>query len=354
MMHRIQFGYCVTIFAWPGGGLFRTPNFPALDSQIALQAARAADRLGFDSIWVADHLMLGKDQAILEGWTTLAVIAGATTRAKLGIIHQAHFFRHPALVAKMIATLDQLSGGRFIYFADTGTRAAEHHAYGLHYPDTMEDRMPDFLEGLDLTLALWQTSVDQPLTFEGQFYRVKDAVCTPPPLTQPHPPIWFGEAHPLTFQACVRYGQGWNSVPVGLIEMKRRLNRLQFACEQANRPFADLEISYEVQILIAPSRAAIREKLKGMLALTPPETQTPTDADFLAFIGGESDEYPRYLTDTEFVGTPQEVIEQINAYLAIGVSHFMLWFLDAPDLSGMELFAKQVMPAFNVEQPQQG
>ncbi len=352
MIHPIQFGFCIPIFAWPGGGLFRTPNFPTLDSQVALQSARAADVLGFDSLWVADHLMLGKDQAILEGWTTLAAIAGATSHARLGIIHQAHFFRHPAVAAKMVATLDQLSGGRFIYFADTGTRAGEHHAYGLNYPDAMEDRMPDFLEGLELTLALWQTTADKPLTFEGRFYHVKDAVCTPPPVSQPHPPIWFGESHPLTLQACARYGQGWNSVPVGLSEMQRRLGTLQLACEQAGRSIDDLEISYEVQILIAPSRAAIREKLKAMLALTPPDTRTPTDADFVAFVSGESDEYPRYLTDTGFVGTPDEVIQQIQTYRAIGVSHFMLWFLDAPDMKGMELFAKHVMPTFKT--PQQG
>ena len=96
-----------------------------------------ADQLGYDSIWVADHLMLGKDQAIMEGWTTLSAIAGGTQRAKLGIIHQAHFFRYPSVAAKMIATLDQISGGRFIYFADTGTRAGEHQAYGLNYPSEM-------------------------------------------------------------------------------------------------------------------------------------------------------------------------------------------------------------------------
>ena len=104
--------------------------------------------LGYNSIWVADHLMLGQDQAILEGWTTLAAIAGATRRARLGIIHQAHFFRHPALAAKMMATLDQISGGRFIFFADTGTRAGEHHAYGLHYPGSHGRRAcPIFWKG---------------------------------------------------------------------------------------------------------------------------------------------------------------------------------------------------------------
>ncbi len=348
MTHPIQFGYCVPIFAWPGGGLFRTPNLPALDSQSAMQMAKMADAFGYDSIWVADHLMLGKDQAIMEGWTTLAAIAGTTSRAKLGIIHQAHFFRHPAVAAKMIATLDQISNGRFIYFADTGTRASEHHAYGLHYPDTMEDRMPDFLEGLELMLKLWQTSEDNSLTFEGHYYHVKEAVCTPPPVTQPHPPIWFGEAHPLTLAACARMGQGWNSVPVGLAEMQRRLKALREACQQVGRAPDELEISYETQILIAPSRAAVRDRLQAMLALTPPghETLQVQDADFQAFIRGDSSEYPRYLTDSWLVGTPEEIKTQLQAYLEIGVTHFMLWFMDAPETDSMQLFMEQVAPAF--------
>ncbi len=350
MTHPIQFGYCVPIFSLPGGGLFRTPNFPALDVKLALQTAKWADSLGYDSIWVADHLMLGKDQAIMEGWTTLSVIAGATSKSKLGIIHQGHFFRYPSVAAKMIATLDQITNGRFIYFADTGTRISEHQAYGLSYPENVEERMADFLEGLELTLKLWETSEAEPLTFDGRFHHVKDAVCTPAPFTQPHPPIWFGEAHPITFDAIARWGQGWNSVPVGLTIMNQRLGLLRAACEKVNRSFDELEISYEVQILIAPTRAAVREKLQAILSLTPTGVDTPQDADFRAFVNGESDEYPHYLTDTGLVGTPDEIKTQLQNYIAIGISHFMLWFIDAPDIDGMQLFMEQVAPSFKSSQ----
>lgn len=338
----VRFGYCVPIFAQPGGSLFRTPNLPKLDGPAAVRAAVEAEALGFDSLWVADHLMLGQDEAILEGWTTLAAIAGATERAALGIIHQAHFFRHPAVAAKMMATLDNLSGGRFIFFADTGTRAAEHWAYGLDYPAAMADRMPAFLEGLDLILKLWLSSAAEPVTFAGQHYQVTGAVCAPPPVTQPHPPIWFGEAHPLTLEACARRGQGWNSAPVGLAELERRLRALQAACVAAGRPFDDLEISYETQVLIAPSREAVRERLRAMLALTPQGDETPADADFQAFVSGASDAYPRCLTDAWLVGEPAEVAAQLRAYVAAGVDHFLLWFMDAPETAGMRLFMEHV------------
>jgi alkanesulfonate monooxygenase SsuD/methylene tetrahydromethanopterin reductase-like flavin-dependent oxidoreductase (luciferase family) len=260
------------------------------------------------------------------------------------MIHQAHFFRHPAIAAKMMATLDQLSGGRFILFADTGTRAAEHHAYGLRYPAAMEDRMPDFLEGLELILKLWQTRAGAPLTHAGRFYQVTGAVCAPGPFTQPHPPIWFGEAHPLTLQACAQWGQGWNSAPVGLAELDRRLAALREACARSGRAFEKLEISYETQVLVAPHREAVRERLRSMLRLTPAGATTPDEADFLAFVNGDSDAYPRYLTDAWLVGDPDEVKAQVSAYVALGVGHFLLWFMDAPEMDGMRLFMEAVAP----------
>ncbi|MBW4437831.1 MAG: LLM class flavin-dependent oxidoreductase [Pleurocapsa minor GSE-CHR-MK-17-07R] len=345
-MYPTRFGYCVPIFAWPGSGLFRTPGFAALEPSQALTTAWLADALGYDSIWVADHLMLGHEQSILEGWTTLAAIAGSTSRARLGIIHQGHYFRHPAVAAKMIATLDQLSGGRFIYFADTGTRLSEHRAYGLHYPEDVRPRMDDFLEGLDLTLKLWASSESAPLTFEGKFYHVHEAVCAPPPVQLPHPPIWFGEAHPITLDACARLGQGWNSVPVGLETMKTRLSALREACANVGRDFSTLEISYETQILMAPTRDGVREQLRMMLALTPDGAPTLNDAGVDDFIAGRTAAYPSYLTDAWLVGTPDEVAGQIETYRALGVSHFMLWFMDAPRAEGMTLFMEQVAPRF--------
>ncbi len=342
----IQFGYCLPIFSWPGGGLFRTPSYQRLDVQKTMALAVEADTLGYDSIWIADHLMLGQDMAIMEGWTTTAAIAGATKQAKLGIIHQATFMRYPSVAAKMIGTIDQITGGRFIYFTDTGTQPREHHAYGLTYPDTQEERMPYLIEGLELILRLWAAPPDQPITVDGLHYQVRDAVCMPKPVQQPHPPIWFGEAHPLILQACARYGDGWNSTPVGSVELKRRLDALDAACRAEGRNPAEVERSFETQILVAPDHAALRESLRKMLALTPPGGSTPDDAAFKAFVDGTSDALPAYLTDAWLVGTPDEVKQQIQQRIDMGISHFMLWFMDAPDDAGMKLFIEQVAPAF--------
>ena len=340
-MHPIQFGYCVPIFAYPGGRLFRTPNYAQLDPPRTIKLAQTADALGYDSLWVADHLMLGHEQAIMEGWTTLAALAGATTRARLGMIHQGHFFRNPALAAKMTATLDQISGGRFIYFIDAGYGRAEHAAYGLPYPDTMEERMAQVVEGLELTLALWQART--PISHASTHFQVADAVCNPPPVQQPHPPVWFGEAHPAVLAACAKYGQGWNTVPVGMAEVRNRLAALASACEAVGRSIEELERSLEIQILIAPDIATLRQKLQAMIALAP--TDAP-NVDLQAFLAGETDTIPAAFADVWLVGTPEQVADQLRSYIELGITHFLLWFMDAPEEDGLRLFAEQVAPRF--------
>jgi alkanesulfonate monooxygenase SsuD/methylene tetrahydromethanopterin reductase-like flavin-dependent oxidoreductase (luciferase family) len=313
-----------------------------LDTATTLRAARLADELGYHSLWVADHLMLGQENAILEGWTTLAVLAGATERAKLGMIHQGHFFRHPALHAKMTATLDQLSGGRFIYFIDAGYGKAEHRAYGLPYPETMEERFAQVLEGLQVTRALW--AADRPVSLKTPSYELSEATCTPLPVQKPHPPIWFGEAHPVILAATAQHAQGWNTVPVGFTKVAQRLEQLRAACAAVGRDAREIEKSLEIQILIAPERATLRQRLAGMIALAP--GREPLAGDLQAFLDGQTDELPADLRETWLIGTPDEVASQMQTYIDLGLTHFLLWFADAPDEAGLRLFAEQVMPRF--------
>lgn len=337
----IQFGFCLPIFAMPGGGLFRTPAYERLDARVTFDLGVTADRLGFDSLWVADHLFLGRDDAILEGWTTLCALAGATERAKLGMIHMAHFLRHASITAKMSATLDQLSGGRLIHFVDGGNRPEEFKRYGLPWAEPVEARIEYLVEELALTKALW--TQDGPVDYEGRFHKLEGAPFMPKPVQQPHPPIWLGEPKPAMLDAVARYAQGWNSVPVLVGEMTRRLAALREACEQIGRNYEEIEKSLEMQILIAPDLDAVREKIRAMLALKSPESEDP---QMTAFLSGKTDTPPEALTRMTLVGTPEQIVDQIQAYVEIGVTHFMWWFLDVPDEAGMRLFIDEVAPRF--------
>lgn len=352
---RVQFGFCVPIFACPGANLFRTPSYPELDTATTMNLARLADELGYDSLWVADHLMLGKDDAILEGWTVLSALAGATRRAKLGMIHQALLFRNPALAAKMAATLDQISGGRLIHFMDFGYMGREYVAYGLPWDDDMDVRTARLAEAIDLMLELWAN--DDPISRDGPTYQLREAVCNPKPVRQPHPPLWFGEASPGILDLCARYGQGWNTTPVSVAEVRRRLNALVAACERIGRPFDDIEKSLETQVLVAPDREALRSRLREMVALAPSGGSMPgeiepflskygADPELLAFIDGKREAIPAAMANDWIIGTPDEVTQRLQAFVDEGIDHFLLWFMDAPREDGLRLMMSEVVPRF--------
>lgn len=343
-MPKPQFGYCLPIFANPSAALFRTPSYQQLDAGITLALGQRAEQLGFDSLWVADHLMLGKDEAILEGWTVLSALGGSTHRAKIGMIHQAHYFRPPALAAKMASTLDQISGGRLIMFYDYGQQQREHRAYHLLYPDDVTVRVDQTVEGIKLILEMWQA--DGPLTIDGRNYSITNAVCNPGPAQRPHPPIWFGETHPGLLAACAEMGQGWNTTPVPLAELRRRLDLLKNACQLAGRSYDTIEKSVELQVLITPD-GDVRDLLGRILDAAP--TDKTIDPHLRDYANGIDANLPTSLSETTLIGSPAQVREQVQSYLDVGIDHFLLWFLDAPDYRGMELFAREVSSSFREE-----
>jgi alkanesulfonate monooxygenase SsuD/methylene tetrahydromethanopterin reductase-like flavin-dependent oxidoreductase (luciferase family) len=335
-----KLGFCVPLFANPGAAFFRTPAWTALDPRVAVDAACEAERLGFDSVWVADHLMHGHDGGIMEGWTTLSVIAGRTNRVELGTIHLAQPFRAPSLTAKMAATLDALSGGRLIFFYDCGWQEEEVRAYGLEWP-AEDERIARMEEGLRLIDALWTS--DEPVSFDGRYYRTHEAICRPKPARRP--PVWLGEArHDAWVDAICRHMVGWNSTPASPARLAEKLERVRAGCARVGRDFAALQLSLEIQVLIAPTEDEARATALRIAELPPSPRGTPR-TDMVEALRGGSASPLSALVDDWLVGTPEAVEQQMRAYMDLGVSHFMLWFLDFPRVDGMRLFAERVAPA---------
>ena len=154
---------------------------------------------------------------------------------------------------------------------------------------------------------------DAPVSFDGTYYSVKNAVLAPKPAQRPHPPIWLGEAHPMIMEATAKYAQGWNSVPVGLPELRRRLGLLRDACAKVNRNYDEIEKTFEIQILVAPTHDALRGKIRAMLALV---MNDPIDPELTLYLSGETDQLPAMIRDTWLAGTPDEVAAQIREYTA--------------------------------------
>lgn len=333
-----KFGFCVPPFAMPGASFFRVPAWTDLEPAAAVDAAVEAERLGYDSVWMADHLMHGHDGAILEGWTTLSVIAGRTSRVELGTIHLAQPFRHPAILAKMAATLDALSAGRLILFYDCGWGEAELRAYGLDWPPEIE-RIERMEEGLELIDALWRG--DEPLSFRGRFFRTNEAVCRPKPARQPRPPIWLGEARNERWaESTARYADGWNSVPASPARFAEKLETIKNACRRVGRDFDELELSLETQVLIAPTEAEARDLARRIAELPDPRRRQPFEplVRALASDDGRLDQ----AVDSWLIGSPEQVASRVDEYRKLGVTHFMLWFLDFPSYDGMRLFKERI------------
>ena len=341
-MRSLRFGYCVPMFANPGAAFFRTPAATVLDPAAVVDAAVEAERLGYDSIWTADHLIHGYDGGIMEGWTTLSVIAGRTSRVQLGTIHLAQPFRAPQVAAKMAATLDAISGGRLIFFYDCGWQEPEVRAYGLEWPDE-EERIARMDEGLTLIDALWRA--EEPLDFDGRYFETHGAICRPKPAQQPRPPVWLGESRSqLWNDTIVRHADGWNSTPASPARLAEKLAGLHEACRRLGRDPAGIEISLEIQCLIAPTEEEARQTALQIADLPPSSRGTPRAA-LVEALRGQSPPRLAEAIDDWLVGTPADVLAEIEVYRDLGVSHFMLWFIDYPSMNGPRLFAEQVLPA---------
>ena len=195
-----------------------------------LKVSLAADRLGFGSLWVGDHFYLpeeyyaksGGDPAKpdkLDAWTVLAALACQTDKIRLGTRVSPIPFYTPARLAKIVTTIDIISGGRVNLGVGAGWFREEAVSYGVWW-GSHKERIARMLEGLEVILKLWRE--DRP-TYKGKYYEVHEAPFWPKPVQKPHPPIWFGGASNQILEATVKYGEGLLPLPDTSIKDFRRL-----------------------------------------------------------------------------------------------------------------------------------
>jgi F420-dependent oxidoreductase-like protein len=199
-------GLQVPRFSWPGGAA-------NIGSKLA-EIARAADRSGFHSVWVMDHFyQVGQgygapEEPMLEGYTALANMAAVTRNVKLGTMVTGSFYRHPGVLVKMVTTLDVLSGGRGILGIGAGWYELESRGMGVPFPYSMKERMGRFEETLKIAHHMWR---DDRTSFEGKYYRLEEPICSPQPVSRPHPYIMIGgSGEKKTLRYVARYGDGCN------------------------------------------------------------------------------------------------------------------------------------------------
>jgi F420-dependent oxidoreductase-like protein len=196
--------------------------------------ARLADDLGFDGVWGFDHFqpMYGDGPGeCFEGNTTLAALATATSKARLGLLVTGMTYRHPAVFAAEAITIDHASNGRYELAYGAAWFDKEHHELGIPFPD-LRDRIDAFEEAVQIIRGLLTTDG---FTFEGKHFQVRDATLHPRPVQQPHPPIWIGASgEKRTIPIAARYADVWHCFgPPQHLQPKAQL--LNAKAEEAGR-----------------------------------------------------------------------------------------------------------------------
>jgi probable F420-dependent oxidoreductase len=307
--------------------------------------ARLAERSGFDSVWVSDHLFLdwskygGPDtrQGCLECWTTMTALAATTERIRIGSMALCNDFRAPALVAKMAASLDLLSGGRVDLGLGAGWYEPEYVAAGIPYdpPGTRIRRLGESVEIVKRLLA------GEELTYEGKFYDIRGAVLNPGPRQSPLP-VWVGGKGDYLISTAARVADGWNmSWLTGADAYKERLDHARKACEKHGRDFETFRRSAGVYVTVGRDERDARGRYERLVERSPKGVLPSSN-------GSAAVSWQEFRSD-RIAGTAGEVIDKLGALAELGVEEVILGLGVLPfqlsDAEDVELVGAEVIPA---------
>lgn len=287
-----------------------------------------ADELGFDSLWSYDHVHAPRGAPELpcfEGWVGMAALAALTRRAEVGMLVSGVLYRNPALLVKMATTLDHITGGRSIFGIGAGWHANEHVAYGWGFPSAGE-RVSRLAEALQIAHAFWDGPPGRPVDFAGRYYRLEGAFGNPPPLRSPRPPILVAGGGPRIVRLAARYADQWDCWGP-LSDVQWRYALLREECAKLGRPVDAVLRSLSVDFLYEPDPSRLAARIEEQIAAQPARPPEVVRARLLA-------------------GGVQEMIDQLQTYVAAGVQQFILHVSPPYDLEGLEVFAREVTPAF--------
>jgi F420-dependent oxidoreductase-like protein len=232
------------------------------------EVARQADRLGFESIWMFDHfhtLPRPTDEITFESFTSLAALAAVTERVRLGHVVICTAFRNPALTAKMISTMDTISGGRMELGIGAGWKKDEWLAYGYGFPET-KDRLARLADDLEVITRMLDGDRHEHATYQGRYSQVHNAVNVPKPVQRPRVPIMVGGNGPnVTWRLAARHADELNVDGLSSGEVAKALPVIRSRCEEIGRDPATLSISVHLwtERLSESSGAARVEFLAG-------------------------------------------------------------------------------------------
>ncbi len=281
-----------------------------------------AESLGYDSFWVMDHFHqiphVGEPhEPMLEGWTTQSVVAGFTSKIRLGTLVTGIVYRHPSVLAKIGASLDVLSKGRLFMGIGAAWNQEEAAAYGIPFPPAKE-RFRRLEEAVQVIRKMW---TEDRASFDGKFYKIHDAYCNPKPIQQPHPPIMIGGGGEReTLRIAARYADACNIF--GSIDtVRRKLKVLRDHCQTVGRDYDSILKTRLGRVIIDGNK----EKVKARVAVAMKSVPEEQWKDFVLF------------------GTPDEVRRQVAEFRDAGVEYFIVNLEANREFEALEIFGKDVV-----------
>jgi F420-dependent oxidoreductase-like protein len=288
--------------------------------------ATSAENNGFDSFWVMDHFhqipMIGKpEEPMLESWTTLSVLAGLTTRIKLGTLVTDIVYRYPAILAKVAATLDVLSKGRLFMGIGAAWNEDESHAYGIHFPPVNE-RLSRLEEAIQIIRKMW--TEEPTASFNGKYYQIRNAYCNPKPIQEPSPPILVGgSGERKTLKIVAKFADACNLF--GSAEtVKRKLIILKEHCKNVGRDYDSI----------------LKTKL-GVIVIDN-ETQVAENKIKQNFIGMPEEQ----IREFAIYGTPEDVLKQIELLEQVDIQYLIVDLEPSRELEALDVFANKIIKKF--------
>ena len=289
----------------------------------AVEIALLAEELGYDSLWLYDHVHnvpKPAHEAVFECWMTAAAISQRTSRIRIGQMVGCNSYRNPALLAKMTSTFDVISGGRLDWGIGAGWYQNEYEAYGYEFP-AAKVRIGMLREAVEIVRSMWS---EQETSYDGRYYKLSRANCDPKPLQQPHPPILIGGGgEQLTLRVVARLADRSNfgGKPA---EFAHKTDVLKQHCKDVGRAYDEIEKTWSPEVFVRETEKEI------------------ADAGSRSFWGEPFESWAA----GNLVGTPEQVAEKIRTYMDLGVTSFMPWCSDYPEDTTMKIFAEKVIPQF--------
>lgn len=290
-----------------------------------LELWQTAEELGLDWASVFDHFLpIQTDPTgpCFEGMSLLAAMAAHTKRLRIGIIVVGITYRSPALLAKMAATIDHISGGRLELGIGGAWFEGEHDQYGIPFPP-IGQRLAMMGEAAQIIKSMW---TETRTTFEGRHYQVRDALCEPKPIQRPRIPLWIGgSGEKVTLRHVAAEADGWNVFLSPLDEFDHKLAVLDGHCRAVGRDRSEIRVQGVVQAVLGADEKEAEEQLRARA--------DALRADVESLRGGV------------LALTPEQLTERLRPYVERGVGDFLLMARPPMDRRTLELFAGEVAPA---------